>query len=63
MFLASVSNVFQIGAECAWNERRGGVAWPLHDASLNELLGDSTKLLPVLSPLKLDGSHTAKQVG
>jgi hypothetical protein len=61
--LASASNAFQMGAEWAWNERRGGVALPLHVASLYELLGETTKLLPVLRPWKLEASHTAKQVG
>jgi hypothetical protein len=63
MFLASASNVFQIGAEWAWKDRRGGIALPLHVASLYELLGETTKLLPVLRPEKLEGSQTAKQVG
>lgn len=34
MFLASLSNVFQMGAECAWKLRRGGMASLLHDASV-----------------------------
>lgn len=63
MFFASASKVFQIGAECAWKDSLGGIALPLHVASLYELLGDTTKLLPVLRPWKLEGSQTAKQVG
>jgi hypothetical protein len=66
MFLASLSKVFQIGAECAWKLRRGGIAfWEVHDASLKVLLGETTNMLPVLSdvPGKLEASQTVKQVG
>ncbi len=37
--------------------------WVVQVASLYEVLGATTKLLPVLRPLKLEGSHTAKHVG
>jgi hypothetical protein len=55
-----------MGAECAMKLSRGGMALLASQlASLYELLGEGTKLLPVLrlEPEKPDGSHTAKHVG
>ena len=66
MFLASASNVFQMGALWAWKVNRGAVALLLQLASLKVLLGLSTKWLPVLSAVlsvKEEASQTEKQVG
>lgn len=55
-----------MGAMCAGNDRRGGIALPSHEASLKVELGDTTNCEPVFRAVlsrKLDGSHTVKQVG